>query len=294
MFLLTREKKYYKIKRKEGKKSMINENVCKFVPLEPPSDKIRTINFVAETKKQKREKTHLDAFFKVHFVLSGKGKIYKMSGVHELSENCIFFTFPSENYAIESNENFKYIYISYIGLRAGRLNQKIGIDFKNFVFYNCDEIADTLNYFFAEAQDSNLAEISESALLYIYAVLEKSIGKTSKVSGAENAILKMQKYINDNFSDCELTLEKISEKFSYNKNYVSTVFKQKTGVTISKYINTVRVQNACTLMKNGFTCVKDISVMCGIADSLYFSRLFKKYMGITPKEFILECAKSID
>lgn len=272
---------------------MLTENICKFVPLEPPSDKIRTINFVIETEEQKREKNRLDAFFTVHYVLSGTGKLHKAAYEYDLTEGSVFFTFPSESYAISSGRDFKYMYISYIGLRVSRLHRKIGIDFKNCVFYDCEELRETLRYFFDIAQNSNLAEISESALLYIYAVFEKNKNSDIYVPGADDTVMKIKKYINDSFGDSELSLKKISDSLSYNRNYVSTVFKKKTGVTVSKYISTIRIQNACTLMKNGITCVKDISLMCGITDALYFSKLFKAHMGMSPKKFMAEYAHEV-
>ena len=54
----------------------------------------------------------------------------------------------------------------------------------------------------------------------------------------------------------------------------------------NKYINTIRIQYACSLPEQGITSVKDISTMCGYSDSLYFSKVFKRKMGLSPKEYI--------
>ena len=97
---------------------------------------------------------------------------------------------------------------------------------------------------------------------------------------------QIKKYINLNYQDCELSLEKISDHFGYNKNYMAEVFKKAANISIGKYIMSIRIQNACTLADNNISSVKDIAYLCGFSDPLYFSRSFKKYIGQSPKDFI--------
>ena len=58
------------------------------------------------------------------------------------------------------------------------------------------------------------------------------------------------------------------------------------GIGISEYITAARIQNACTLMNQGFLCVSDIASLSGFRDPLYFSKVFKKTIGSSPKAYI--------
>lgn len=56
-------------------------------------------------------------------------------------------------------------------------------------------------------------------------------------------------------------------------------------VGISEYVATLRIQQACTLLDQGFTSVKDIAFLCGYNDPLYFSKVFKAKTGVSPREY---------
>ena len=60
---------------------------------------------------------------------------------------------------------------------------------------------------------------------------------------------------------------------------------------VSEYIATIRIQYACTLMEQGLSSVSDIALLCGFSDPLYFSKVFKKRMGISPRAHINEIRK---
>ena len=58
------------------------------------------------------------------------------------------------------------------------------------------------------------------------------------------------------------------------------------GIGIIEYINTIRIQTACTMMEQNFTSVSDIANKCGYADPQYFSRIFKQRVGVSPLAYI--------
>ena len=84
----------------------------------------------------------------------------------------------------------------------------------------------------------------------------------------------------------------------FNKNYLCTVFRRETGITISEYVNYHRIRKTLiTLQYNGYN--KDVPIheladQYGYVNASYFNRVFKKYTGMTPTEFMNALAKGSD
>ena len=91
-------------------------------------------------------------------------------------------------------------------------------------------------------------------------------------------------YIDDHFSN-NLTLEHIGEEFYVSGGYVSYLFKEKLGTTFIKYLNNLRINKAKDLLVNSHYRVYEISNLCGFQDNNYFTKIFKKHIGVTPKVF---------
>lgn len=82
-----------------------------------------------------------------------------------------------------------------------------------------------------------------------------------------------------------LTLSSISANVNLSSSYLCRIFKSEVGTSITNYLNNLRIRKAATLIKENTMSMKEISSMVGIDDQLYFSRLFKKCMGISPSEY---------
>lgn len=70
-----------------------------------------------------------------------------------------------------------------------------------------------------------------------------------------------------------------------SSNYFSSFFKQETGETFVERLTTIRVDKAKSLMMNAQLRLYEIAEMVGYADVKYFSRLFKRNVGVTPAEY---------
>ena len=91
-------------------------------------------------------------------------------------------------------------------------------------------------------------------------------------------------YIDDNFSK-QLTLDELSHVAGLSTRYFCSFFKEFTGRTCFDYINSVKMENAAIMLSDRDRSITEISYAAGFEDASYFSRLFKKYMNQSPREY---------
>ncbi len=82
-----------------------------------------------------------------------------------------------------------------------------------------------------------------------------------------------------------ITLEDVAAKVHLNSAYFSTLFKQSTGSSFKEYLNMIRVEESKRLLTSTDYSIIDIAIATGFEDQSYFSKVFKKYTGITPKQY---------
>lgn len=266
------------------------ETICRFIPATKTSENIHIINFVYEAFPQNVSNNGPNPVYRIFYVVSGTGEVSCDGNYQTVNEGDVFFNFPAVSYEISSGENFQYMYISFVGIRANAELERLGINSKNFVFKNFNDLADL---WLESIRDKNeiIDLTAEGVLLYTLAkigtrTLYKEKETSQNVSIINYSLLK--KYIDDNFADPDLSLEKLSAHFSYTKKYISTLFKKHFKIRFAEYINIIRINHACRLVEEGYTNVTLIAEESGFSDALYFSKVFKQKVGMSPKKYILE------
>ena len=83
----------------------------------------------------------------------------------------------------------------------------------------------------------------------------------------------------------DISLDEVSREVDISPYYFSKLFKQETGGNFIEYLTEVRLRNARELLKDSGLSIKEICAESGYSDPNYFSRIFKKYEGVTPSEF---------
>jgi len=85
-----------------------------------------------------------------------------------------------------------------------------------------------------------------------------------------------------------LSLNRLAKHLNVNASYLSMLFKKEVGITLTDYVNNHRIKHAQKLFLCTNFPIKSISFQCGISDIYYFTRLFKRITGTTPKAFRVE------
>lgn len=125
----------------------------------------------------------------------------------------------------------------------------------------------------------------EDLSVWVSNMLQRFISLTFEFEKAKHAdiVYKVIEYIKENYYR-HISLEEIAEITYMSKTYLSTLFKKETGYSISEYINNIRVERAQSLLINSDIRIVEIARMCGFEDQSYFTKVFRKTSGITPKK----------
>ena len=122
-----------------------------------------------------------------------------------------------------------------------------------------------------------------SELLIRLMRLEKTEYKEA-VNKTPEYISKIKQYISDNY-DKPISLNYLSVSAFMNKTLLSRNFKKYVGITITEFINNVRIEKAEVMLIKTNESIHNIAFDCGFNNSSYFIKIFKKIKGTTPMNF---------
>ncbi|MDU0202096.1 response regulator [Paenibacillus sp. MAH-36] len=107
-----------------------------------------------------------------------------------------------------------------------------------------------------------------------------------KTNRAVKVIEEVKSYISKHYGNEELRIEDIAKNVHMNYNHLCFVFKKETTFTINDYLTEIRIIKAKELFDQGEKVIQNVANRVGYADANYFSKCFKKQMGITPSKYV--------
>ena len=123
----------------------------------------------------------------------------------------------------------------------------------------------------------------EDSFLYFKQVLTDFL-EDFNFNTADSVIVKVLSYVNINYAQ-DLKLEALGSMFNCNSAYLGKKFKKKTGVQFNTYLDNLRIEEAKDKILHTDLKIYQISKLVGYTNTDYFFMKFKKYTGMTPKEF---------
>lgn len=205
----------------------------------------------------------------IHYVVSGKGKLYNDGNVYEIHKHQAFLIKPNDfsKYIADKKDPWHYIWIGFTGELAKKFDELTTpvIDVKTELF---TEMLDV------RFLNNTIEEFLAGKLFSYYSLLFDSKEKADYISQVIN-------YINSYYPTTDCTVSEIAEFVGLEKHYLARIFKQKTGKTVKKLITEKRMTNAKKMLENGYD-VRTVSALSGYSDQFAFSKAFKLYYGFSP------------
>ena len=119
---------------------------------------------------------------------------------------------------------------------------------------------------------------------FVAHLVEKAVNYIRQVSDSDTVISRIRAYIKENLSS-ELNRELLAEAFFMSPDYISRIFRQKTGEKLTDYITQVRMEEARRLLRTTSMPVGEVAYASGYYNVAYFSKVFRIHNGETPAQY---------
>ncbi len=258
---------------------MQRRNICKFVNPTYSENPLAS-QFILETDPQIMERNITVSKNRMILIVEGEGKFLGENDTLELNKGTLIFVFAGEKMSISHNKNCKYMYIDFEGIRAHELIKRFNINKNNRCFSGLDGIIPLWEESLLSASENTIDLVAESMLIYAFSRL------SNKVTLQDEVLNKILKITEEHFVDSDLSISSIADELGYNSKYLSHLFKKKTGKNFSEYLRCLRVKYSVSLFDNGIDSIKNVALLSGFSDPLYFSTVFKNILGMSPKDYL--------
>ena len=258
---------------------MRSRNICKFSEV-AFDERLSVRGFILETERSvMMSACTLDAY-RAQLFISGSGFVSVSGDRIPFEKGTLFFGFKGDRLSVLPEGECEYMYVTFDGGRVDELFRRFLINDSHRVLYGQDGLIPMWRESLLRASKDNIDLAAESILLYTFSRL------TGKTENRCEALERMKAFTEENFRDSELSVSVVAAELGYNAKYLSHLFKERMGSSYTEYLRTLRLKYAVTLFDHGLDSVKNVALLSGFADPLYFSTVFRESIGVSPREYI--------
>lgn len=231
--------------------------------------------------------------YKLHYVHSGCGIFRAGDSTYHISKGEFFLICPNVlvSYESASNETWNYSWVAFNGVNAETYLNRIHLNSNNPIFKcsNEDRINNCFEAIFNSTKYEKSMDLKSLSTFYdLLSILieETNVNTTDKNSTKhkDTYIKQAIEFIDTNYSR-KITIEEIAAYIGINRKYLSQLFSDILNVSPQNYLVNFRLQKACDLLTSSSLSIHEISNSIGYNDPFLFSKMFKRYKGMSPKTY---------
>ncbi len=228
----------------------------------------------------------------IHYCLSGKGEYHVHNKIYHIKAGDAFLITPQNVtfYRADMDDPWTYAWVGFDGQKAKLYLERCRLNEQNLVVHceYIDEIRETMISMLAHYKLSYSNEMFiQGEFFHFLSYFMKSANLTYKedTHQSDNSyIQKALEYIQNNYQNV-ITVQEIADYLSLNRSYLTTLFKQHLHLSAQEFIKRYRMNQAEELLVTTDLTINQISFSCGYGNQLSFSKAFKQYHQISPKEY---------
>jgi len=210
----------------------------------------------------------------LHFVVSGRGYFKIGNREYTLSAGNIFVIppFVESYYQADFDEPWSYVWIGFT------TTQEFNFLLEDILY------VPSAAYIFEEMKHCSKMTVGKTEFLCskIWQLFAEILeGKDEKIDCIEEAL----NIIFSEYASADITVQAIADRVGFERTYFSKYFKNKMGVSPKKYLQKYRMEQAATFFRKYDYSVSCAALSVGYSDVYIFSKMFKRYYGVSPSDF---------
>lgn len=226
------------------------------------------------------------------------GSILIADKIYSITPETIFIIPPQFVHSARMDKNSGLVYI--FKFLAPALNKYINLQrifsWKNEVFDGFPHVLHTydaaVDYVLKMMNPSNTSVENICYILNFFSILNNDVKPNTNFDNdiyKNEQLKKLIDWTNTNYCN-KFTIDEVAATVNFSKSHFCRFFKQRVGITYIEYVNQLRIQHAIHLL-NQEVSATECCFSCGFESPSYFTRLFKKVTGSTPKKYISDLHK---
>lgn len=204
---------------------------------------------------------------KLHHLIVSRDKNGARALLNELL-GCIYFSSHFNLADIKAR-------VTELTVLLSRATIEAGADIQEVFLFNKNHINDIQHF-------TSIEELSR----WLTGVMHRFVGYTFDFvqSKHSDVVYKAMEYVKTYYMK-RITLDDVAQHVYLSRSYLSSIFKKETGRSLVAYINQVRIAKSKLFLLDGGIPIADIAGMCGFDDQSYFTKVFKRETGVSPKRY---------
>lgn len=230
-------------------------------------------------------------FHTLHYVLSGKGSLMVNDRYFEISAGQIFYISPTDfaYYKADAETPWKYIWIRYFGTKVSIIMNFTSLPERFVMNDTADGFVNTsLNGLLdAVLKNGKVNMYSITGLLYSFlgGMVDRFPKRDEQIDSTALGYLDaLIDYIHLNYAKPNVITGMAHDR-NLSRSYIYKLFRQYLDVSPSEYLESFRIERACSYLKENNMAIGDIAHLIGYSETASFFRAFKRKTGMTPHEY---------
>lgn len=225
----------------------------------------------------------------IQYTISGFGILEYQGKVYEQHPGSVFsIVIPDKNlyYLPESSDHWDFIYLEFSMEALPIFSQIVQFSGPSFSISHHPDFVRNLFHIYQNALSNSITTFADNSKLCYQVLMDLLVIAEQNRAKKEDRLDEAKQYIDTHYHISTLNLDDIADSVGLSKYHIARSFHKKFGMTVFKYINHRRIEQACRLLKqsNQLTS-KQIAEMVGFSSDNYFGKNFKKIKGMTPNTY---------
>ncbi len=228
----------------------------------------------------------------IHLVLSGKGVYRSNEQEFELSAGDLFLVSRRtlNSYIADSQDPWEYAWVGFNGAIANKLVLQLPFS-KSKPIHHTQNVTQLENILQEMYSSHGFSPKEDTAMIgHLYLFLSKLMHETMHTetqnkNTSTQYVLDAIKFIQGNYSHC-ISIDDVAKSIGVSRSHLYRVFMANIGKSPIDYLTEYRINEACNLLQSGNLSIAEVAISVGFFDQFYFSRVFKKLLGMPPSKYL--------